>query len=1155
MLSKAMAKDANDGVDGAHEPLLPYAGANSIGHDPRKRDPASKKYIRWILYGVLALVVLVLVRALAKIPVRSIAKSSIRDAQMTIKRMQLMHPQASNVTLNITLVLTSPSAFGVQIDPTTFMLKYGGENGGEGQAVGSLVAPKMEIHNGENIIVFPNSTLAIDNRTAWDAFAHDMIQKPDVQYTLVGALGLHIRLLWGIISFDLDAIPFNKTLSFKGLDGMKKMQIADIDMTASTPTQVVAKIRTCLYNPSITTMLPVGKLCLRAHYPTVGKETLVAALATSADASISVGSSDASHPECASLSDSNDTAFGYNLLELEGVMLGTNQDAISGLISKYLSNTPAQLTVVACHPQATSVDIYNQAMQTLSIPAILPPQKDPLVGKLFFQSLALDPPDKVNANVHLGINTALAVEATSPLGPNSALTLSEIHMSVKLYARKQLDEVLLGELSALEVDIVNGRLVERSNITVNCTTELRFEKDGAPFGEFVRDAVVKDTVDLRLEGHLNVVAHDVLKLSGLPLNVTTTLVGMHDFNNVSIIDFLLPGGGDPSHQGEVIKTDIAIWNPSLFAVSIGALEMELGMEATGESLGQLHGRMVLTPGDNRLPMQGTLLPKRDSGGRVSDAVADFFSKYLRSEPSNVAVTITGSEYPDCIWLQKALIGMKIGTVFPGVKPGFQLISGINMTRLDVVLKEDDTKLLLRGPPRSTNTQMLVRTSLGAQVKMPPSIQIPLNITNLSIALTMENDKSLPLGTLISGREVCEFNQTDGGAFRLNMSTYYPIKFNDNDQVAAMAGFITDLLTKEGNIVMQLASDPKTNQGAFPFVETRMGMLPLQRIPIKGAPLIPGMNSFTNPPVEILGVDIEKGLRSLMVLTMKFSIRNPSVVQTKLGSLQFDVLSENARMGAAHIEDFDLKCCGEETILSGKFDFAPADADLSTARRFLSNFVSGYFTGGKAQKIAIRGTQESTTLDILQPALKALTIPSMLPTLADLFPKMPTLVASSVLYTPSILHLSQIPTALRLQNPFSESILVTAVDLELYPCEDQSKVDGKLVCDKYYTEPLAHFAPSKFAPMFVPANSPGCFTCCQGVHCEQKLPICPRGSVGECMHADVDSFFSPEAIAALFHSATSGLLMKVNGTIGASIGDYATQLWYQQEGLLVSIAKW
>lgn len=61
-------------------------------------------------------------------------------------------------------------------------------------------------------------------------------------------------------------------------------------------------------------------------------------------------------------------------------------------------------------------------------------------------------------------------------------------------------------------------------------------------------------------------------------------------------------------------------------------------------------------------------------------------------------------------------------------------------------------------------------------------------------------------------------------------------------------------------------------------------------------------------------------------------------------------------------------------------------------------------------------------------------------LGDLFPATPTLVTSSVLYTPSLFHLTRIPTALELRNPFSESITVTAVDLELYPCEVQGKGD-------------------------------------------------------------------------------------------------------------------
>jgi hypothetical protein len=91
-----------------------------------------------------------------------------------------------------------------------------------------------------------------------------------------------------------------------------------------------------------------------------------------------------------------------------------------------------------------------------------------------------------------------------------------------------------------------------------------------------------------------------------------------------------------------------------------------------------------------------------------------------------------------------------------------------------------------------------------------------------------------------------------------------------------------------------------------------------------------------------------------------------------------------------------------------------------------------------KQIQIRGSDQSTALDILQPALRTLRIPSLLPTLAALFPATPSLVTSSMLYTPSIFHLNSIPTSLKLQNPFSENITITDVDLLLYPCETQRK---------------------------------------------------------------------------------------------------------------------
>ena len=115
-------------------------------------------------------------------------------------------------------------------------------------------------------------------------------------------------------------------------------------------------------------------------------------------------------------------------------------------------------------------------------------------------------------------------------------------------------------------------------------------------------------------------------------------------------------------------------------------------------------------------------------------------------------------------------------------------------------------------------------------------------------------------------------------------------------------------------------------------------------------------------------------------------------------------------------------------------------------------------------------------------------------------------------------------------------------------------DGRMVCKKYFDDSLARFAPALFEPIYIPANTDSCFSCCQGSHCTDHVMLCPCASAGKCLSADVQSFLSPEAIATVIHSLTGGLLMRVNGTVGASIGSYATHLFYQQDDLFVAMAK-
>lgn len=439
-----------------------------------------------------------------------------------------------------------------------------------------------------------------------------------------------------------------------------------------------------------------------------------------------------------------------------------------------------------------------------------------------------------------------------------------------------------------------------------------------------------------------------MHLTGLPLRTTVRLDGMKNFTDVSIQSFELPGTGSPAKHSEVISTEIIIANPSIFSVSIGMLSMALNLVTPREKFGMLSGTMTLVPGKNKLTLEGRLEPENDAHGRVSDAVSGFFSSYLQGRSSKVVVNIVSTQYENCVWLTGALKGLNIATVFPGVAPGFQMISNISMHQLDVVMSkvaadEDD---IVSG----SNTKMLVRTDLMANVLMPASIKIPLDISNVSVDLQLKESSGTPMGLLSSNRETCYYNQTDGGAFRFNMSQFYPIEFKTGQDVVGMSKFVTELLTNKGSVEMDLVSDATQGQGAFPFVQTRMGTLALQEIPINGAPLLPAMNSFRDPPVDVLSIDIKKGTSSAMTMAMEFALKNPSVVRTKLGALVLDVYSSNARMGSANIADFSLNCCGEPSVIKGVFEFNPSPADADAAEKFLSNFVSGYFTEGKPQKV-------------------------------------------------------------------------------------------------------------------------------------------------------------------------------------------------------------
>ena len=98
------------------------------------------------------------------------------------------------------------------------------------------------------------------------------------------------------------------------------------------------------------------------------------------------------------------------------------------------------------------------------------------------------------------------------------------------------------------------------------------------------------------------------------------------------------------------------------------------------------------------------------------------------------------------------------------------------------------------------------------------------------------------------------------------------------------------------------------------------------------------------------MDIIAGTSSSLVIQLQLVLENPSVLSIKLGALPLDVYYQNTWIGTAQIANFVLHRRQIVSVLNGTFIFKPEFPTDFIPRSFLSNFVSGYFTDGKAQVV-------------------------------------------------------------------------------------------------------------------------------------------------------------------------------------------------------------
>jgi len=336
---------------------------SSYYDDPKKAlQPQQRRWwkctlMQWIIIIILFIgVIFGIIALVMKFGGMSLAKKAIKNTDMEVQRMELIDPKnMSFVFKEIQLNIHSKSMFHATMQPANMSILI------NGQTIGYFTTNAMDVKKGNNKQILNNALLTIQELDAWIAFSTQLVHGDNVTITLKGYIDMDVHFLWGM---HIPQVPVEKELILEGMRGLKTLFITKFELSTMNAD-------TCIYNPSIVVMEPIGASCMLVHYPAnILEKNSMAKIVTGVEQTLSVGKNDRSHPTCAKKGAAYE--YGYNLLQYNGTLLAENATYASEMLSKYVANQPVDISVTSCSPGATSITLYNPAMLNLIMYPTIP---------------------------------------------------------------------------------------------------------------------------------------------------------------------------------------------------------------------------------------------------------------------------------------------------------------------------------------------------------------------------------------------------------------------------------------------------------------------------------------------------------------------------------------------------------------------------------------------------------------------------------------------------------------------------------------------------------------------------------------------------------------------------------------------------------------
>jgi len=987
-----------------------------------------------------------------------------------------------------------------------------------GTPVATFTLPQFTAVAGVDNYIHMAAPAALTSLDAFTSFGAALLAQTSVSFTLSGTATVSTSLAG--VTITIDDVPFSKTIVTPGAGGLAQSSVLRFSLTGSNATAAVANMTVQLVSPAIVTIEPLGDLAVGVVYNGMSLGTMLTPNATLAPGVNNFTFTGVLTPDNTTLTQRlisdylagvavNVTAGGIGAWPSSLPIYRSVIDAVVLNASLHTTGTPLVhgVSVGAMHLEAAGLDAVSISLNTTvqinnimgadspiyvdSVSLNVTLQGSGLtLGQLIIPTTPVPGGGQGGDGWHADDPTAPVVYLRSSGGgyygsadDGSGAASGQMAGAVVHGARASRHDTPLrlvgspfvwcGDGGGCGDGAEAGAAVRDGdddlpllNVTLHVSALLAIDATAVEFSRFILTFMNNATVVLGLvsSAPTAMVANLRCVLGNLtvsiPLDVTATVPAIDSFPVVAVNSFSVIGTEDEPEAAVLVGMNVSMLNPSPATFPLGT-NTTLGIRYGGYRLGGATAyNVTLQPGMNNLYLTGRVQPERHDVDGALAATSRLFSRYLVGENTSVEVVgesvYVGDDAPTPQWLIDAVHNISLAAMLPGAA-NLTMFSDVHLVSFNIDMPPD-------GSP--TASPMLAGVVAG-NVHLPFSI--PVNIPAVNMTLVYNDPVAgTPMASVsLVTNDVAYVPVPDPepappgsypmvGAMTLTLART-PLTIIDE---AAFAQFMRAALNAP--IVDLLLTG-----SASPTVCIVIGNLSIADIPVSQYASTPGMNGFSDPPIELLGLAINGTGPGWVDMSATLNITNPSVVAGSLGSVALNLTYGGYILFTAAVPSLAVSPGPNLLTGGGRFympDAAEAPGAYAAARRFLSNYLSGI-----PSEVTVTGSTASSPLPLLGPAFAALNATCTLPPVPDHL-----LVNGTLFMDWDNINWARSNGSLCLTNPLAAEFQLLTANLTVFDCWNQT-ADGLCESAPDYGSPIAYFYDGDLMakPLILPPSSVSC----------------------------------------------------------------------------------